>query len=76
MKRATALLVPAGQLLGAAIGPVGATLLISARGVGAVPQFGIGCLLASLVLLATFCILDARGRVSRAPAVRESKGSA
>lgn len=36
-----ALLVPAGQLLGAAIGPVGRTLLMSAPGVEALPVFGI-----------------------------------
>ena len=40
--RSTALLVPAAQLLGAAFGPLAASLFIVADAVKAVPYFGIG----------------------------------
>lgn len=73
--RRTALLVPAGQLLGAAIGPIGATLLMSGRGVSAVPLFGIGCLLVSLVLLLAFCLLDARRRPAGTSVIRQDEGN-
>lgn len=52
--RATALLVPAAQLFGAALGPVGASLLMSGENAAAVPVFGAACLLASAVLVQAF----------------------
>ncbi|SOC36151.1 hypothetical protein SAMN05892877_102364 [Rhizobium subbaraonis] len=61
----TALLVPAAQLLGAALGPAGASLLISDEDVRAVPFFGMACLAATLLLLAVFCLKAGGNGISR-----------
>lgn len=58
--RRAALLVPAAQLLGAAFGPAGASMLMADADVSSVPLFGIGCLVATLVLLALFGLLAGR----------------
>lgn len=58
--RSTALLVPAAQLFGAALGPVGASLFIDGESAGAVPFFGATCLVLSLGALIRFRQLLAR----------------
>lgn len=58
------------HLGGAAIGPAGAPLLMSAHGVGALPAFGVGCLFVSRLLLTTLCILGVRGWLSCVISVR------
>ncbi|NVP55090.1 MFS transporter [Mycoplana rhizolycopersici] len=63
--RRTALLVPAAQLLGAALGPAGASLLISGDDVRAVPFFGMTCLAMTLLLLAVFCLKVGHSGISR-----------
>lgn len=52
--RQSALLVPAANLLGAALGPLAASTLIVGTNVSAIPAFAIGAAAASLVLLALF----------------------
>jgi MFS family permease len=49
--RSTALLLPAAQLLGAALGPIAASLLIVGDDASLVPWFAVGALLSSLTLL-------------------------
>lgn len=68
--RRTALLVPAAQLLGAALGPVGATLFIHGADVRAVPLFSAACLVVSLAFLGVFMRMPARtaGTAGRADA--------
>ncbi len=63
--RRTALLVPAAQLLGAALGPAGASLLISGDDVRAVPFFGMSCLAVTLLLLAVFCLKVGHSGISQ-----------
>ena len=55
--RSTALLIPAAQLLGAAFGPLAASLFIT-DDVKAVPYFGICALITSLVLLGLFLVVS------------------
>ncbi|MEN9895266.1 MAG: hypothetical protein RIR97_1118 [Pseudomonadota bacterium] len=55
--RKTALLVPAAQLFGAAIGPVGASLFLQGADVQPVPIFAGGAALASLVFLTGFIVV-------------------
>lgn len=52
--RRTVLLVPAAQLIGAALGPIAASVFASGKDASMVPLFGAGCLILSLSLLG-FC---------------------
>lgn len=61
--RKTATLVPAANLLGAALGPLFASLLINGNDVRAVPWFGLGAVVASLVLFAATLLLIRRRSV-------------
>jgi predicted MFS family arabinose efflux permease len=63
--RNTALLLPAAQLLGAALGPVAASLLIVGDDASLVPWFAVGALLVSLTLLVFLVVY------SRASAIPE-----
>ncbi|MBB4064195.1 D-arabinono-1,4-lactone oxidase [Gellertiella hungarica] len=58
--RSTALLVPAAQLFGAALGPLGASLFIDGQDARLVPVFGLGCLALSLLSLLRFRTLLVR----------------
>jgi DHA1 family inner membrane transport protein len=60
--RKAALLVPAAQLFGAAIGPAGASAFIVAGDFRPVTWFAAGCALASLALLITLVILSRSGK--------------
>ncbi|EJN06329.1 arabinose efflux permease family protein [Phyllobacterium sp. YR531] len=62
--RATALLLPAAQLLGAALGPIGASLFIINDDVGAVPYFGVAALSCSLSASCVLLILLAGNTVT------------
>ena len=70
--RSTALLVPAAQLFGAALGPVGASLFIDGENAGAVPVFGAVCLLLSLGALLRFRHLLKRRAVEEAEALKNA----
>lgn len=70
--RSTALLVPAAQLFGAALGPVGASLFIDGENAGAVPVFGATCLLLSLAALFRFRQLLLRRAAAEAAALRDA----
>lgn len=70
--RATALLVPAAQLFGAALGPVGASLFIDGDNAGAVPIFAAACLILSLGALVRFRQLLARRAAQEADALRNA----
>jgi DHA1 family inner membrane transport protein len=52
--RSTATLVPAANLLGAAIGPILASLFIAGNDVSGVVWFGLGAVIASFILLGLF----------------------
>lgn len=54
--RNTVLLVPAAQLLGAALGPLAATAFVDGENVSAVPIFGIAMTVFSLALFGLFLI--------------------
>lgn len=58
--RKTALLIPAAQLFGAAIGPIGATLLISGENMRPVAYFAMGAAVACLVLCTAYIGLFSR----------------
>lgn len=58
--RATATLVPAANLFGAALGPLFAAFFIVGPDVGVVPMFGLGAAAVSLVLLVVFVIISRR----------------
>lgn len=58
--RTTALLVPAAQLFGLALGPVAASLLIEEADFRAVPEFAAASVVASIVLLGLFVALSRR----------------
>jgi DHA1 family inner membrane transport protein len=60
--RSTALLIPAAQLFGAALGPLAASMLVVGDDARAVPMFSIGAVIASLVLFGLF-LIAARRRV-------------
>jgi predicted MFS family arabinose efflux permease len=55
--RKTALLVPAAQLFGAALGPAGANIFMTPENVLPAAWFGAGCATVSLVLVALFVLL-------------------
>ena len=55
--RKIALLVPAAQLFGAAIGPIGASLFLDGTDFRPVAMFALGSALVSLLLLAGFTVL-------------------
>ena len=59
--RATATLVPAANLLGAAIGPILGSLFIAGDDVSGVVWFALGAILVSVVLLALFMAVARRG---------------
>jgi DHA1 family inner membrane transport protein len=59
--RSTATLVPAANLLGAAIGPILASLFIAGNDVSGVVWFGLGAVIASFILLGLFFAVT-RGR--------------
>jgi MFS transporter, DHA1 family, inner membrane transport protein len=61
--RSTALLIPAAQLFGAALGPLAASMLVIGDDARAVPMFSIGAVIASLVLFGLFLIAARRRRV-------------
>jgi MFS family permease len=54
--RSTALLIPAAQLCGAALGPLAASTLVVGDDARAVPMFSIGAVIASLMLFGLFLI--------------------
>ena len=58
--RSTALLIPAAQLFGAALGPLAASMLVVGDDARAVPMFSIGAVIASLVLFALSLIATRR----------------
>jgi MFS transporter, DHA1 family, inner membrane transport protein len=58
--RSTALLIPAAQLFGAALGPLAASMLVVGDDARAVPMFSIGAVIASLVLFGLFLIATRR----------------
>ena len=62
--RGTALLVPAAQLLGSAIGPVGASLLIDGANFRPVAEFAAVSAVASVVLLGLFVAAGRRTAVA------------
>ncbi|MBA8880655.1 MFS transporter [Phyllobacterium myrsinacearum] len=62
--RSSALLVPAAQILGAAMGPIAASLFITNDDVGIVPVFGMGALLCSLALFGTFLLFSRRRAIT------------
>ncbi|QKC97498.1 MFS transporter [Mesorhizobium sp. NZP2298] len=63
--RTAVLLVPAAQLLGLAIGPVAASLLIDGKDFRPVPEFAVGSALASVLLLGLFVVVSRhRGAVA------------
>lgn len=62
--RGTALLVPAAQLLGSAIGPVGASLLIDGANFRPVAEFAAVSAVASVVLLGLFVAAGRRAAVA------------
>ncbi|WP_315834237.1 MFS transporter [Bradyrhizobium prioriisuperbiae] len=62
--RNTALLIPAAQLFGAAIGPLAASMFVVGDDARAVPVFSIGAVTASLVLFGLFLIAARRRAVS------------
>jgi FAD-linked oxidoreductase len=68
--RSTALLVPAAQLFGAALGPVGASVFLSGESAGAVPVFGAAALFASVGLLLGYRRSIARERSKTAGRAR------
>ncbi|QND53888.1 MFS transporter [Phyllobacterium sp. 628] len=62
--RSTALLLPAAQILGAALGPLAASAFITNDDVGVVPWFGIAALLCSLALFGVFLVSSRRRAVA------------
>lgn len=68
--RSTALLVPAAQLFGAALGPVGASVFIDGENAASVPLFGAACLILSLAALVRFRQLLRRRASQEAEALR------
>ena len=58
--RGTALLVPAAQLLGSALGPVAASLFIIGADVRPVPEFAASSVAVSLILLGLFIAASRR----------------
>jgi MFS family permease len=58
--RSTALLIPAAQVFGAALGPLAASMLVVGDDARAVPMFSIGAVIASLVLFALSLIATRR----------------
>ncbi|TGQ41302.1 MFS transporter [Mesorhizobium sp. M00.F.Ca.ET.216.01.1.1] len=60
--RTAVLLVPAAQILGLAIGPIAASLLIDGTDFRPVPEFAAACALASVVLLGLFILVSRRRR--------------
>jgi MFS family permease len=62
--RSTALLIPAAQLFGAALGPLAASMLVVGDDARAVPMFSIGAVIASLILFGLF-LIAARRRLKR-----------
>jgi len=62
--RSTALLVPAANLLGAALGPLLASLFVVGDDAGAIPVFSIGAVLVSLVLFGLFLVASRRRAIA------------
>ncbi len=62
--RSTALLIPAAQILGAALGPLAASVFITNDNVGIVPWFGMGALLCSLGLFGMFLMFSRRRAIT------------
>ncbi len=62
--RSTALLIPAAQLFGAALGPLAASTLVVGDDARAVPMFSIGAVIASLVLFGLFLIATHRRAIA------------
>lgn len=60
--RTAVLLVPAAQLLGLAIGPIGASLLIDGKDFRPVPEFAAASAVASVALLVLFILVSRRRR--------------
>jgi MFS family permease len=58
--RSTALLIPAAQLFGAALGPLAASTLVVGDDARAVPMFSVGAVIASLMLFGLFLIATRR----------------
>ncbi|TGS56688.1 MFS transporter, partial [Mesorhizobium sp. M1D.F.Ca.ET.183.01.1.1] len=58
--RTAVLLVPAAQLLGLAIGPIAASLLIDGENFRPVPEFAAATALASVALLGVFVLVARR----------------
>lgn len=62
--RSTALLIPAAQILGAALGPLAASMFITNDNVGIVPWFGMGALLCSMALFGLFLLFSRRRAIT------------
>jgi hypothetical protein len=62
--RSTALLIPAAQILGAALGPLAASIFITNDNVGIVPWFGMSALLCSLALFGVFLMFSRRRAIT------------
>jgi hypothetical protein len=62
--RRAVLLVPAAQLLGAALGPLAATAFVEGENASAVPLFGIAMTLISLALFGLFLIAARRRSIA------------
>jgi len=62
--RSTALLIPAAQLFGAALGPLAASMFVVGDDARAVPVFSIGAVIASLMLFGLF-LIAARRRLTK-----------
>ena len=62
--RSTALLIPAAQLFGAALGPLAASMLVVGDDARAVPMFSIGAVIASLILFGLFLIAARRRAIA------------